>query len=61
MRCEAAALRRDINEAKVYIDRLQRRYLKDVPTPRRTPDTNRPLSGHPHGEVTRKARIGRAL
>ena len=61
MRCEAAALRRDINEAKVYIDRLQRRYLKDVPTPRRTPDTNRPLSGHAHGEVTRKARIGRAL
>ena len=61
MRCEAAALRRDINEAKVYIDRLQRRYLKDAPTPRRTPDAKRPLSGHAHSEVTGKARIGRAL
>jgi hypothetical protein len=28
-RCEAAALRRDINEAQILIDRLQRRYLND--------------------------------
>ena len=27
MRVEAAALRRDINEAQILIDRLQRRYL----------------------------------
>ena len=27
MRIEAAALRRDINEAQILIDRLQRRYL----------------------------------
>jgi hypothetical protein len=27
IRCEAAALRRDINEAQILIDRLQRRYL----------------------------------
>jgi hypothetical protein len=27
MRCEAAALRRDINEAQFLIDRLERRYL----------------------------------
>jgi hypothetical protein len=27
MRCEAAALQRDINEARILIDRLQRRYL----------------------------------
>ena len=29
MRVEAAALRRDINEAQILIDRLQRRYLDD--------------------------------
>jgi hypothetical protein len=29
IRCEAAALRRDINEAQILIDRLQRRYLND--------------------------------
>ena len=29
MRLEAAALRRDIQEARVLIDRLQRRYLGD--------------------------------
>jgi len=28
MRSEAAALRRDINEAQILIDRLQRRFLK---------------------------------
>jgi hypothetical protein len=61
MRCEAAALRRDINEAKVYIDRLQGSYPKDAPTPRRTPDTKHPLSSHTHGDVTGKARIERAL
>jgi hypothetical protein len=27
IRCEAAALRRDISEAEILIDRLQRRYL----------------------------------
>ncbi len=29
IRCEAAELRRDINEAQILIDRLQRRYLND--------------------------------
>jgi hypothetical protein len=29
MRCEAAELRRDINEAQILIDRLQRSYLND--------------------------------
>lgn len=35
MRCEAAALRRDIDEAQVLIDRLYRRYLTGPtgPTP----------------------------
>jgi hypothetical protein len=27
IRCEAAALRRDINKAQILIDRLERRYL----------------------------------
>jgi len=31
IRCEAAALRRDINEAQILIDRLQRRYLQQKP------------------------------
>ena len=31
MRLEAAALRRDIQEAQVLIDRLQRRYLSGAP------------------------------
>jgi hypothetical protein len=58
IRSEAAALRRDINEAKVFIDRLQRRYLNsDAHTPRRVPDTKRPLNARAHGEVTGKARI----
>jgi hypothetical protein len=62
IRAEAAALRRDITEAKVFIDRLQRRYLLiDPPAPRRAPDAKRPLSGRPHGEVTGKARIRPAL
>jgi hypothetical protein len=61
IRSEAAALRRDINEAKIFIDRLQRRYLKSAAhAPRRAPDTKRPLSGHSH-EVTGKARIRPAL
>jgi hypothetical protein len=34
IRCEAAALRRDITEAQVLIDRLQRRYVNS-PTPRK--------------------------
>jgi hypothetical protein len=34
MRSEAAALRRDINEAQSLIDRLRRRYLNS-PTPRK--------------------------
>jgi hypothetical protein len=34
IRCAAAALRRDINEAQTLIDRLQRRYLKTTNTPR---------------------------
>lgn len=57
IRSEAAALRRDIDEAQVLIDRLQRRYLKDAHAPRRTVDSRRPLSGHPHGDVRGKARI----
>jgi hypothetical protein len=31
MRIEATALRRDINEAQILIDRLHRRYLKTNP------------------------------
>ena len=31
IRCEAAALQRDINEAQILIDRLQRRYLQQKP------------------------------
>lgn len=59
MRSEAAALRRDIDEAKVFIDRLQRRYLNsDAHAPRRVSDTKRPLNVHAHSEVTGKARIG---
>ena len=62
IRCEAAALRRDINEAKVFIDLLQRRYLSsDARVSHRAQDTRRQLSGHAHGEVTGKARIGPAL
>jgi hypothetical protein len=61
-RSEAAALRRDIDEAKGLIDRLQSRYLNsDAHAPRRAPDTRRLPSGHPHREVTGTARIGRAL
>jgi hypothetical protein len=62
IRSEAAALRRDINEAKVFIDRLQRRYLNtDAPAPRRVSDAKRALNGRAHGEVTGKARIRPAL
>jgi hypothetical protein len=58
IRSEAAALRRDINEAKVFIDRLQRRYLNsDVQARRRVHDTKRALNGRGHGEVTGKAPI----
>lgn len=61
IRPEAAALRRDINEAQVFIDRLQRRYLNsDAHAPRRVPDTRRPLNSHTHSEVTGKARIAPA-
>jgi len=59
---EAAALRRDINEANVFIDRLQRRYLNsDAHAPRRVSDTKRALNGRAHGEVTGKPRIRPAL
>jgi hypothetical protein len=62
IRSEAAALRRDINEAKVFIDRLQRRHLNsDAHTPRRVSDTTRSLNRRAHSEVTGKARIGPAL
>jgi hypothetical protein len=58
VRSEAAALRRDINEAKVFIDRLQRRYLiSDAPAPRRAPDAKNPMSGHAGREVMGRARI----
>ncbi len=62
IRSEAAGLRRDINEAKVFIDRLQRRYLNgDAHAPRPTSDTKRSLNGRAHSEVTGKARIRPAL
>ena len=58
IRSEAAALRRDINEAKVFIDRLQRRYLNsDAHAPRRVSGTGRAVKGRAHSEVTGKARI----
>jgi hypothetical protein len=60
IRSEAAGVRRDIDEAKVFIDRLQRRYLKDPHAPRRAPDAKSRLNGHTHGGVTGKARIGPA-
>src|ERR1700722_5825817 len=53
IRSEAAALRRDINEAKVFIDRLQRRYLnKDVQARHRARDTTRPLNARGHSDAT---------
>jgi hypothetical protein len=62
IRSEAAALRRDINEAKVLIDRLQRRYLNsDAQAPRRVSNTPRTVNGRAHSEVTGKARIRPAL
>jgi hypothetical protein len=62
IRSEAAALRRDINEAKVLIDRLQRRYLNsDAQAPRRVSNTRRTVNGRAHSEVTGKARIRPAL
>jgi hypothetical protein len=62
VRSEAAALQRDINEAKIFIDRLQRRYLNgDAQAPRRVYDTKRALSGRAHSEVTGNARIRPAL
>lgn len=62
MRAEAAALRRDINEAKVFIDRLQRRYLNsDAQARRHTHDTKRALNSRAHAEVTSKPRIRPAL
>jgi hypothetical protein len=58
IRSEAAALRRDINEAKVFIDRLKRRYLNsDAHAPRRVSDTGRAVNGRAHSEVTGKARV----
>ena len=44
IRSEAAALRRDIDEAQIYVSRLQRRYLN--------------VNGHGHGSrpVRRQAR-----
>ena len=33
IRCEATALRRDINEAQILIDQLQRCYLNEADTP----------------------------
>jgi hypothetical protein len=62
IRSEAAALRRDIDEAKVLIDRLQRRYLNsDAQAPRRVSNTRRTVNGRAHSEVTGKARIRPAL
>jgi hypothetical protein len=45
IRCEAAALRRDINEAQILIDRLQRRYLNsDGHAQRRRPARHQGLA-----------------
>jgi hypothetical protein len=42
LRCEAAALRRDINEAQILIDRLERRFLNgNVHARPRQPDRPR--------------------
>lgn len=58
IRSEAAALQRDINEAKIFIDRLQRRYLNgDARARPRVYDANCALSGRAHSDVTGKARI----
>jgi hypothetical protein len=54
IRCEAAALRRDINEAQFLIDRLERRYLngnghappRRSGQPRRSPARSQPRDGH---------------
>jgi hypothetical protein len=42
IRSEAAALRRDIDEAQIYVNRLQRRYLN--------------VNGHGHGHGSRPVR-----
>jgi hypothetical protein len=54
MRSEAAALRRDIREAQVHIDRLQRRYLGGD---ERT--QQRPAGGQPRAVVYPQAATGR--
>ncbi len=62
IRSEAAELRRDINEAKGFIDRLRRRYLNsDEQARRRAHDTTRALNGRAHSELTGTARIRPAL
>jgi hypothetical protein len=53
MRSEAAALRRDIREAQVLIDRLQRRYLSgDERTQQRPSRRTVPSQGGPASQVT---------
>jgi hypothetical protein len=47
---EAAALRHDINEAQIHINRLQRRYLTS--TPPRANSLNRPGETATTAEVT---------
>jgi len=46
MRLEAAALRRDIAEAQMHVDRLQRRYLSDDERIQQ-----RPVGGQPRAMV----------
>jgi acyl-CoA reductase-like NAD-dependent aldehyde dehydrogenase len=50
MRLEAAALRRDIAEALMHIDRLQRRYLSHA-TENRADLRPRTPAGRPHGRT----------
>ena len=44
LRLEAAALRRDIREAQVLIDRLQRRYLNDGDRTQQHPAGRQPVA-----------------
>jgi hypothetical protein len=54
VRCEAAALRRDMKEAQILIDRLERRYLNDNghSQPRRTEQPRRSSMAVSHQVVT---------
>ena len=51
MRMEAAALRRDIQEAQFLIDRLQRRYLNGAEHTQQHPAGRQPLASAPYTVV----------